>query len=378
MIHQNSKIYFDNNSSTAIAPEVLEAMNEVSKLPLNSSAIHHFGRMANNFINTAKQKISQLLNADSYEIMFTATATEATNTAFFGNNFAEILIPQIEHLSVYNCRPKNCQITEILATENCQIDIDDFQKKIPSHKNFLASLMLANNETGVIQPAEEISQLTHQNFGLYHCDAVQAIGKIAIDLEKINADFISITAHKINGPQGVGALLYRKGLDFNPLILGGKQQKSKRGGSLNIAGVVGFGVACELAQKRLDNFAKIKNLTKYLEDNLKKIAGNDIMIFGENQPRLANTCMFSLKNSDNQTQLINFDLNNIAVSAGSACSSGSINNSRILLAMKVPPEFLQGSIRVSLSTNNTQEEIDYFLQIFSQFYQRTKINGVFK
>lgn len=375
MINQDTKIYFDNNSTTPIAPEVIEKMNDIAKLPLNPSATHYFGRIANENISISKQKISQLLNADSYEILFTATSTEATNTAFFGNDFAEILIPQIEHLSVFNCRPKNSIITEIFAKENGQINIDDFRKKIPLHKNFLASLMLANNETGVIQPVEEISQLTHQNFGLFHCDAVQAIGKIAVDLEKINADFVSITAHKINGPQGIGALLYRKGLDFNPLILGSKQQKSKRAGSLNIAGVVGFGVACEIAKKQLENFAKIKNLIKYLEDNLKKIAGNNIMIFGENQPRLANTSMFSLKNSNNQTQLINFDLNNIAVSAGSACNSGSVDNSRVLMAMKIPPEFIQGSIRVSLSIKNTREEIDYFLQIFSQFYQRTIING---
>ena len=265
MINQSPKIYFDHNSTTPIAPQVLEAMNEIAKLPLNSSAIHHFGRIANEFINTSKQKISKLLNADSYEIIFTSSATEATNTAFFGNDFAEILIPKIEHLSVYNCRPKNCKITEISATKNCQIDIDDFTKKLPSHKNFLATLMLANNETGVIQPVEKISQLTHQNFGLYHCDAVQALGKIAIDLEKINADFVSITAHKINGPQGVGALLYRKGLDFNPLIYGGKQQKSKRAGSLNIAGIAGFGEACALAQKNLDEFQKIAILRNYLE-----------------------------------------------------------------------------------------------------------------
>lgn len=364
-------IYLDYNSTTPIDPKVLIKMNEVAKYPLNSSAIHSLGRKANAILTHATSQIQKFLNAYNYDIIYTASATEATNTIFFGGDFKDILISKIEHSSVYNCRPPKVNITEINCTENCITDTQDFIKKIPQHSNFLVSMMACNNETGAIQPVSEVAKITHQNLGLFHCDIVQAVGKIAINLEEMNIDFASISAHKINGPQGIGALIVRKGLDFKPLILGGKQQKSKRAGSLNIAGIAGFGEACELSQQRLNNFQNIAKLRDYLEENLKKIAGENIRFFSQKVPRISNTCFYSLRNVSNQTQLINFDLQNICVSSGASCSSGTVSQSRILKAMAVENEFLDGAIRVSLSPTTTLEDVNYFIKIFSEFYQRT-------
>ncbi|NBX52929.1 MAG: cysteine desulfurase [Proteobacteria bacterium] len=369
-----NKVFLDFNSTTPMDDAIIAKIHEITKIPLNSSAIHSLGRYANSLIDESKSQITQLLNAHNYEIIFTSSATEATNTVFFGNNFDDIIISSIEHASVYNCRPQSSKISEIKCKQNGVINIEDLIQKIPDHKNFLVSTMLCNNETGVIQPVEEIAQITHQNLGLFHCDAVQALGKIPVDLEKINPDFVSVSAHKICGPQGIGALLYRKGLDFRPLIFGGKQQKSKRAGSLNITGIVGFGHACSLANEKLKNFSKIAELRDYLEEQLQIIAQSNIIFFGKETMRLANTCFYSIRNLNNQTQLINFDLNNICVSAGASCSSGTISQSRILQSMGIENDFLDGAIRVSLSPQTTKSDIDYFIKIFSEFYNRTQIN----
>lgn len=361
-------VYLDHNSTTPLHDEVLSKMQDFMHLPLNSSAQHHYGQYAQSLINQAKKDILSSINANNYDIIFTATATEATNTIFFGGNFEDIIFSNIEHASVYNCRPNFSKITEVNCFENGLIDLEDFSKKIANKKNFLTSIMACNNETGAIQPIEEIAKITHQNLGLCHTDLVQALGKIPLDLEKLNIDFASISAHKINGPQGIGALIFRKNLDFKPLIFGGKQQQSKRAGSLNIIGIIGFAKACIIANQHLQDFAKIAILRDYLEKNLLEIAKDNILIFAKNTQRLSNTCFYSLKNCSNQTQLINFDLNNICVSAGASCSSGSINSSRILKSMNVTKDFIDGAIRVSLGLSTTKEDVDYFLKIFSQFY----------
>lgn len=364
-------IFLDHNSTTAIHSEVSNLMQEIASEPLNSSATHVLGRKAQAIVNKAKEQVLSTLNAKNYDIIFTSSATEATNTIFFGGNFEQILFSKIEHASVFNCRPENREILEINSNQDGVISINDLQNKIPKNSNhFLVSAMACNNETGVIQPIEELAKITHQNLGLFHSDMVQALGKIPIDLESLNVDFASISAHKIHGPAGVGALIYRKNLEFKPLIFGGKQQNSKRAGSLNIAGIAGFGLACEIAKKNLTEFAKIHILRDYLEENLLKITNGDLQIFGKNMPRIANTCFYAVKNLNNQTQLINFDLNNICVSAGASCSSGSVSSSKTLQAMNIESEFLNGSIRVSLSTKNKIEEINYFLKIFKEFYNK--------
>jgi len=365
-----SIIFFDHNSTTKISDDVLNKMLEVHQMPLNSSAIHQLGRRANFLIEEANNNIKDLINASNYEIIYTSSSTEATNTVFFGNDSNDILFSKIEHASVYNCRPTNKRIHEINVLENGLIDIEDLKNKIPINKNFLVSAMLANNETGAIQDVEEISKLTHQKLGLFHCDLVQAVGKIDVDIEKINPDYAVISAHKIHGPQGVGALLIRKGLDIKPLIYGSKQQKSKRAGTMNIAGIAGFGEACKQAKKNLKDYHKISKLKNYLEDSLKNIAGENLKIFCSKVKRLDNTSFIALKNSNSQTQLINFDLNGICVSSGASCSSGSTEQSRVLKAMGISDEFLRGAIRISLGPDNTITEVNKFIQIWHEFYKK--------
>lgn len=367
-------IYFDHNSTTKIAPEALAKMNEVYLLPLNSSAIHHFGRMANQLVEEVRADLKNLLNAANYEVIFTSSATEATNTVFFGIEADTILFSKIEHASVFNCRPENKKIIEIEVLENGLVDFSDLEKKLEKVENgkFLISVMLANNETGAIQEIEKIAKLAHQKAGLIHCDIVQAAGKIEVDLEKLNVDFASISAHKIHGPQGVGALLIRKGLDVAPLIYGSKQEKSKRAGTLNVAGIVGFGEACKLAKNNILNYQEVAKLRDFLELEIQKIANDDVKIFANQVERLPNTSYIALRNADNQTQLINFDLNRICVSAGAACSSGTLAESRVLKAMGVSLEFSNSAIRVSLGLENTKEEIEKFILIWSEFYKRNK------
>jgi cysteine desulfurase len=256
--------------------------------------------------------------------------------------------------------------------ENGLIDVADLEKKLPENGNFLVSLMLANNETGAIQPVEEVAKLVHQKGGLFHCDVVQAAGKIAVDVEKINADFVSISAHKSQGPQGVGALLVRKGLDIKPLIYGGKQEKSKRAGTTNVAGISGFGEACRLAAQKISTYENVKKLRDELEAEIKKIGGNDVFIFSTNAKRLPNTSYIATRGREAKTQLINFDLNNICVSAGPACSSGTSTESRILKAMGIKPEFSTSAVRVSLSAATTKEELEKFIQVWKEFYEKTK------
>ena len=365
-------IFLDNNATTKLAPEALSKMNEVFAFPLNASANHQYGRKASDMVEKARKQIKNLLGAQNYEIIFTSGATESNNTILNGSGAKTILTSAIEHPSIYNCRPENKEFIEFGVLENGLIDMTDLEAKLNDLPNsdFLVSVMLANNETGAIQPIAEIAKLVHQKGGLFHCDAVQGSGKIDVNFEELNVDFASISAHKIHGPQGVGALLVRKGLSISPLIYGGKQEKSKRGGTTNTAGIVGFGVACELSQEKIEKYKDVAKLRDFLESEIKKIAGNELKIFSSDIERLPGTSYTALQYADSQTQLIHFDLNGICISAGSACSSGSAAASRILKAMKVGPTFSSSAIRVSLSTETTKEEIEKFLQVWNEFYQK--------
>ncbi len=363
-------VYFDHNATTPLSNEALMAMNQVYQFPYNTSSVHQFGSKANQIVNEARKSLQNLLNAHNYEVIFTSGSTEATNTVFKGiEGISDILFSSIEHLSVFNCRPKNKNIIEIASTNQGIINVVDLQEKLPKHSNFLVSAMLANNETGAIQPIAEISKIVHQKSGLIHCDIVQAVGKINVDLEELNIDFASVSAHKFNGPQGVGALLVRKGLDIEPLILGSKQEKGKRAGSLNVAGIAGFSVACKQAQENLPEFAKISHLVNRLQQGLKTICGDNSQVFSQEVAKIPNTLLFSVANQNSQTALIHCDLHNIYLSAGAACSSGSINQSRILKALSAEPQFLQGALRISLGLSNTEAEIDYFLNVYQDYYQ---------
>jgi len=367
-------IFLDHNATTKIDSEVLNAMLDTYQHPYNNSTMYQLGRKADSLVRESIQTIQELLNAQNYQVVFTSGATEACNQVIFSKLTSQLFYSSIEHSCVYNCQPKNKVITEFNCNQSGIISIEDLEKKIHQHQNFLVASMLANNETGAIQPIADISKITHQKLGLVLCDITQAVGKIAIDLEQLNPDFAFFSAHKFYGPQGIGVLLIRKGIEIEPMIYGGKQQQNLRAGTLNISSIVGLTMACKLAKKRLEQFQQLLLLRNYLESQLKLFAKNNLKIFSESVNRLANTCFFAVAKINAQTQLINFDLNNIAVSSGSACSSSTINQSRILKAMKIDDDFIDGAIRVSLGLENTKTEIDKFIYIWHNFIS-TKIKN---
>lgn len=364
-------INFDNNATTRLCKEALAKMVEVYGNSYNPSSGHALGREGSMIVEDARMNISEALSAQNYEVFFTAGGTEANNMALFGDDYEEILFAKFEHSSIYNTRPKNAKITEIGVTKDGIIDEEDLKSKIEAlkGKNFLVSLMYSNSETGAIQPLKEIAKLVHQNGGLIHSDLVQACGKIKVDLEDLNVDFASISSHKINGPQGVGALFVRRGLNIQPIIFGGGQERGKRSGTLNVAGIAGFGYCMTKLPEKLEKMDKIVKIRDFIEKEIKKIAGDNVKIFGENVDRVRNTSFFALKKADSQTQMIHFDLNKIAISGGSACSSGSTRPSRVVEAMGVDDEF-QSAIRVSLCAENTMEEAKEFIEVLKKYYEK--------
>jgi cysteine desulfurase len=364
-------INFDHNATTALAPLALARMVEVYGESANASSVHALGRKAAMLVEEVRDDLRGALKAQNYEVFFTSGGTEANNMIIFSDDFAQILRGKIEHSSVYNLKPQDAEIIDLATNEDGVIDLQDLREKLKkiSGKNFLVSLMLANNETGAIQPVKEAAQIVHQHGGLIHSDMVQAFGKIEIDLEDLNVDFASVSSHKINGPQGVGAVFVRKGIDMRPLIFGGGQEKGKRAGTLNIAAIAGFGIAIKLLPQRILKLQETQKIRDFIEDELKKIGGKNFRIFSQNVIRLGNTSFVAIKGGDAQTQLIHFDLNRIMVSSGSACSSGTVLESRILQAMNVAPEFL-GAIRISLGLNNTLAEAEKFIASWKDFYFR--------
>ncbi|HLD76689.1 MAG TPA: cysteine desulfurase family protein [Rickettsiales bacterium] len=367
-------INFDNNATTKIAPTVLIKMNEIYGFSYNPSSTHSLGRRAAMLVEGARLDLSDALNATNYDIFFTSGGTEANNMALFGDNYDVILYSKIEHSSVYNTRPRNAVIIEFGVDKNGVVDLTDLERKLDENckgKNFLVSIMLANSETGAIQPVKEATKLIHQKGGLIHSDMVQAFGKIKIDLEDLNVDFATISSHKINGPQGAGAIFVRHGIDIQPIIFGGGQERGKRNGTLNVAAIVGFGEAAKMVEEKIMKMEEVCKIRDFIESEVAKIAGDNVIFFSQNVKRTPNTSFMALKNADSQTQMIHFDLNKIMVSAGSACSSGSVKPSRVLESMSVAKEFLS-AIRVSLCPENTRDEAKKFVTIFEEFYNKIR------
>jgi cysteine desulfurase len=367
-------IYFDNNATTKIDDRALNLMMEIYKRPLNSSAAHQFGQAGEKYVNQAKRKISDLLNAENYQIIFNSGATESNNIALRSFIGYEIITCSMEHPSVLEVA-KNLDAKMIGVDDQGLIKLDELESVLKSldNKNFLVSVMLANNETGVIEPLKEIAKLVHQYGGLVHSDITQAFGKVEVDLESLNIDLASVSSHKIKGPQGVGALLVRNGIQINPLMHGGMQENGIRPGTTNIAGIAGFGEACLIAKEELNQYSDVASLRDYLENEIVKIAGADVTIFSKKSLRLPNTSFFATRGLSNQTLLMSLDLNNIAISIGSACSSGVSKLSNVLKAMGVDEEKSRQTIRLSLNKDNNKEEVNKFIELWATLYQQQLI-----
>jgi cysteine desulfurase len=377
-------IYFDNNATTPVAPEVREAM-----LPYlaerfgNPSSGHRFGEQALAGVNLARKQVASLLSCQPKRIFFTSGGTEANNSAIWSaiTAFPEkkhIVSSSVEHPSVLKplefLRQRYGYAVDLLPVDqDGALDLQLLAKSIRP-ETVLVTLMAANNESGVIWPLAEIGALCRKKKVLFHCDAVQLAGKEPINPEELQVDYLAVAAHKLHGPKGSGALYVRRDTPVTPLIMGAGQETGHRAGTENVAGVVGFGKACELAESFVKlSGSEIRNMRDRLEHNIMRMIP-DVIVNGAKQPRLANTLNVSFKNCASWAMVQELDEEGIAVSAHSACHSGDLDPSHVLLAMKVPETHIHGTLRISLSRFNTMEEVDALLRILPAIVEKSRHN----
>ena len=359
-------IYLDNNATTPLHPEVLEAMLPGLRENYgNPSSIHSFGRSARVQLDEAREKVAHLINAQSSEIIFTSGGTEANNLALLGVAFKDkekkIITSKIEHPSVLNpCRQLEEQGVEVhyLDVDGLgRIDMDGLESQI-TESTALISLQHANSETGVLQDIKRASEIARNKGVLFHTDAVQSVAKMPFDLKDYPVDLMSISAHKFYGPKGVGALYLRKGTPalFSP-VCGGNQEKKRRGGTENVAGIMGFGKACELATENMDEASKLADLRDYFQNRVCELIPRTELL-GDKVNRLPNTLNLGFDGVEGDTLLIALDMEGVAVSTGSACSSGTGLPSSVLRAMGIPDERINSSIRFSLGWSISKLDLD--------------------
>lgn len=362
------KIYLDYNATAPLRPEARQALLGAHDAPLNASAVHSFGRRGRKIVEDARSTLSNAITCPAAQIIFNSGATEGNNTVL--QHFAltypneRILVGATEHPSVIEATQQN---TPIPVLPSGLIDLAALEKMLQQKpKTSLVSVMLANNETGIIQPIAEISALAHRYGALMHSDATQALGRIPLNMQELGIDFMTCSAHKIGGAQGVGALAI--GLcGITPILLhGGGQEKKARAGTENVAGIASFGAALSAALSSLTEESKrLINLQSTLENQVKSITPAAI-IHGITHDRLPNTTFLSLPGLTSETMLMAFDLEGIAVSNGSACSSGTVKQSHVLRAMGVDQTIAQSALRISTGWNTSQEDIDRFLEVWNK------------
>jgi len=367
-------IYLDNAASTQIHESVLESMLPYLKEQYgNPSSIHRYGRLAHKAIEKARKQIAQLINADPSEILLTSGGTESNNTALYGISdkrpSSQIITSSIEHDAILEpCKKlaRNGHDVVYLPVDNQGMLNLDILKNSLTNNTCLVSIMFANNEVGTIEPISKITQLCNEQNIPFHTDAVQAVGKIPIDVKKLGLDLLSISSHKINGPKGIGALYVRKGVDIDPIILGGGQENGLRSGTENVANIVGFGKACELAQLHLsENIFHMKRLRDTLVAKiLKEIQG--VTLNGHPENRLPNNAHFTFLGVAGEDLIIKLDEYGIAASTGSACSVHTQKASHVLEAMGYSYEQITGSLRLTLGLFNTEQQIDETVNILKK------------
>ncbi len=364
MTGRKPAIYLDYNATAPLRPEAIAAVGVAMAAPHNASSVHSYGRAAHKMIEDARVNVAALVNCPPAQVIFNSGATEGNNTVLKYFAKEHILVSAIEHPSVLESAPN---AEKIPVDKNGVIDLNALETLLKAKKTGLVSVMMVNNETGVIQPVDKISALAKKHGAFFHCDAVQAAGKISIDMSPGHIDFLTLSAHKIGGPQGAGALCL--GLcGITPTLLdGGGQEKKARPGTQNTAAIAGFGAAAQIAVRDLTTTQKTtEELRSILENALCKI-NNNIVIHSKNAPRISNTTLFSLPGASSETLLMAFDLEGIALSNGSACASGSVKPSHVLKAMGADAS---GTIRVSTGWASTQGDIDQFLTALEKIAAR--------
>jgi cysteine desulfurase len=373
------RVYLDNNASTPVLPEVFEAMRPYYLERFgNASSIHHFGQHARASVERSRNAVAALLNARPAEIVFTSGGTEADNLGIFGlvRSGDHVITSSIEHSAVMNsCKrleQMGCEVTYISVNGQGQVDPKDVRKAIQPNTR-LITIMMANNETGVVQPVEEIGRIALEEDIFFHTDAVQAAGKVPIDVQKIRCDALSISGHKIHAPQGTGALFIKRGTLIQPLFYGGNHERQRRAGTENLPGIVGLGKAAEISKHWLehDGPAEMSALRDRLENAiLQTVDGTGVNGLGA--PRVPNTTSIYFDHVEGEALVIALDLKGLSVSSGAACSSGAIEPSHVLLAMGLSAERARGSLRLSLGKQTTNEEVDFAIRVVPETVARLR------
>lgn len=374
--------YFDNAATTKTDEEVLKVMLPYfSENYGNPSSIYKIGRENRKAVEEAREKIAKAINAENNEIYFTAGGSESDNTAIRGIAYAykqkgnHIITSKIEHPAVLEtCKlleKEGFEVTYIGVDEKGIINIDELKNAI-KETTILITIMFANNEIGTIEPIKEIGEIAKEHNIVFHTDAVQAVGSVEIDVKEMNIDSLSLSGHKLYGPKGIGALYVKKGVRFQKLINGGHQERNKRAGTENVPGIVGLGKAIELAYSNLKQHnKKIKELRDYYVQEVQKRIPY-IKINGDMENRLPGNSNISFRFIEGEGLLLNLDLKGICASSGSACTSGSLDPSHVLLAIGLPHEIAHGSLRVTIGKYNTKEEVDYLIENLVEIVSRLR------
>lgn len=376
------KVYLDNAATTALSPRVLEAM-----LPYftqhygNPSSVHAFGREAKQGLDKARDQVAKALHCDPSEVIFTGCGTESDNTVLlgvaqrYGNKGKHIITTNVEHHAIlHTCEyleKQGYSVTYLPVDQDGLVTAEQVAAAIRPD-TILVSIMFANNEVGTIMPIQEIGAVCKEKGVLFHTDAVQAVGHIPVDVQAMHIDMLSLSAHKFHGPKGVGALYCRKGIRLPSYIMGGAQEKGRRAGTENVAGIVGLGAAIELATEQLEeNRAKMTALRDRLMTGIQARI-SEVKLNGHPTNRLPNNVNFSFKYIEGESILLMLDMNGIAASSGSACTSGSLDPSHVLLALGLPHEIAHGSVRLTLGDETTAEDIDYTIDVLEKTVARLR------
>ncbi len=351
-------VYMDHNATTAVRPEARDAATRALDLVGNASSVHGQGQAARRLIEDAREQVAALVGADPAGVVFTSGGTEANNLGLLGAGRDRVLASAVEHPSVLKARPGT---EEIPVDGEGLVDLDALQALLSADdRPALVSVMLANNETGVIQPVADVSAIAHKLGALVHCDAVQAAGKIPVDIKALGPDMMTLSAHKIGGPAGVGALVLAGDEPIEPVQRGGGQERGRRAGTENVTGIAGFGAAAQDALRGLPGFA---GLAAWRDDIEKRLGGHaGARVFGRGAPRLANTSCLTMPGVKAENQIIALDLAGVAVSAGAACSSGKVEPSHVLAAMGVNSGDAAQAIRISLGWNTTEQDVEQLIE----------------
>lgn len=363
------RTYLDHNASSPLRPEARERMLSAIEAFGNPSSVHAEGRAARALVETARAEVAALAGAQGASVVFTSGGTEAANTVIHGR-WDRIFVSTIEHPAVSGpARALGADLVALPVDGDGVVDLEAAERLLSVAGNgpgrSLVAVQMANNETGAIQPVAEIAALARAHGHVVVSDAVQAAGKLAIDLDALGVDALMLSAHKIGGPKGVGALVVRKGASFAPLMMGGGQERGARAGTENVAGIAGFGAAAAAAQRDLTRFAHLSVLRDRLEAGIARVTPSAVVV-ARSAPRLANTSLLAIPGRRGETLVIALDLEGIAVSAGAACASGKTHRSPVLSAMGYDANLAAASIRVSLGWSSREEDVDAFLEVWER------------